>query len=110
VQELGVIDAKRWRLTPEVHQPRHVGADPLSPRISIEPVKVHRIDLLVGVAHGQVVLVGELLTGQNERYPDRGKQTGKGQLDPLLGANDAVVVQELIEALVPEPSTSCEVT
>ena len=49
---------------------------------------------------GQVVLVCELLAGEDHRDADGGEQAGERELGPLLLLDDAVVVEQVVKPLV----------
>ena len=50
----------------------------------------------------QIVLIGELVAREDHRHAHRGEQAGEGELDSLLGARNAIVLEEVEEPFVAE--------
>lgn len=63
-------------------------------------LKVDRVALFGRVPCTEIVLVSELVSGEDHRDTDGCQEAGEGQLDPFLGLCDAVVLQEIVEAFI----------
>ena len=101
-----VVDGERIARGAQVDEPTDVIFDPPSPVLA-EPGVVDRIDLLaralgyVPMFVEQVVLIAELVAGQDLRDAHGRQQAGEGELDPLLAVDHVVPLQVVVESLVP---------
>src|SRR5207245_865505 len=73
----------------------------LAPKV-LQAIEVHWIDLLLRMDDREVMLVGELLTCENHRDADGSHQADEGELDAPLRVPNAIIIEKIVETLVPE--------